>query len=187
MGGFFYNCPIFLNKKIMKTLLQKIIVLVFLAQVAFAQEEENPGYNQYSSSVFDSKQQTLNLVSKIDQTPKNSVFFQNKEVIVQQVGDFNTFNASLQADNMTVSALQNGNENQISLIKSANSIEQKFVQQGQNNTIGDYTYYTNYSVNTQMIQQGNNQSIQNYGTNSLSKDMKVSQTGNGASVIILNH
>ena len=38
-----------------------------------------------------------------------------------------------------------------------------------------------------MIQQGNNQSIQNYGTNSLSKDMKVSQTGNGASVIILNH
>ena len=113
----------------MKTLLQKIIVLVFLAQVAFAQEEENPGYNQYSSSVFDSKQQTLNLVSKIDQTPKNSVFFQNKEVIVQQVGDFNTFNASLQADNMTVSALQNGNENQLSLIQSANSIEQKFVQQ----------------------------------------------------------
>lgn len=169
----------------MKTLLQIFVFLVILTQSVFAQEEENPGYNQYSSSIFDSKQQTLNLVSKIDKLP-SALLFQNKEVIVQQVGDFNTFNAALQSENINISVLQNGNENQISLAKNANSIEQKLVQQGQKNTISDFTYYTNYDVNTQMVQQGNNQSIQNYGTNSLSKDMKVTQSGNGASVIILN-
>ena len=50
----------------------------------------------------------------------------------------------------------------------------------------DYSYRTNYEVHNQMIQKGNNQNIKSIGTNSISKDMKVSQAGNGASVIILN-
>ena len=38
----------------------------------------------------------------------------------------------------------------------------------------------------EMIQKGDNQNIQSIGTNSLSKNMKITQTGNGASVILIN-
>ena len=38
----------------------------------------------------------------------------------------------------------------------------------------------------ELNQNGDYQSIQNIGTNSLSKDMKISQTGIGASIIIIN-
>ena len=37
-----------------------------------------------------------------------------------------------------------------------------------------------------MIQNGNDQKIQSYGTNSISKDMKITQNGNGSAIIILN-
>jgi len=52
--------------------------------------------------------------------------------------------------------------------------------------ITDFTLHTNYDVKTEMIQNGDNQNIQNIGTNSISKNMKITQTGNGASIILIN-
>lgn len=150
-------------------------------------EEENIGFNQYSSSIFDSKENTLNLVSDMSKGENSSIQNQIPSgVLIQQIGEYNTFNANLRAEAVNISVSQNGNENQLTLDKEANSISQRVIQQGENNAITDFTYYTRYDVNMEMVQQGNNQNIQNYGTNSLSKDMKVTQTGNGASVIIIN-
>lgn len=173
----------------MKSLFNIAIALLLFTTIAKAQdEEENIGFNQYSSSVFDSKENTLNLVSKIPSST-NQVNAQNQisnGILIQQIGDYNNFNANLQAEKVAISVTQNGNDNLISLDKQADVISQRIIQQGENNTVTDFTYYTKYDVNMEMVQQGNNQSIQNYGTNSLSKDMKVTQTGNGASVIIIN-
>jgi len=156
-------------------------------QVAVAQdEEENIGFNQYSSSVFDSKQNALNLVSKLPSTTPTQTFIPSG-ILIQQIGDFNTFNANLKTENVSISLLQNGYDNSVMLDKEAKSISQKIIQDGNNNQISDFTYYSRYDVNMQMIQQGSNQNIQSYGTNSLSKDMTVTQTGNGASVIIINN
>jgi len=167
----------------------KIMLFVFglFFQAAFAQEEENPGFDQYSSSIFDSKEKTLHVVSSMNPEQSTSVLLQKGDVLVQQIGNYNLFNANLKANDVDISVLQNGNDNAVSLTKQANTITQRIVQSGENNAIQDFTYYTRYDVNTQMIQQGNNQNIQSYGTNSLSKDMKVTQSGNGSTVIILNH
>ena len=80
----------------------------------------------------------------------------------------------------------NGNNNEYLLVKEATNITVGINQNGNSNKIDDYSYRTNYDVNTQMIQNGNNQNIKSIGTNAISKDMKVTQIGNGASVIILN-
>lgn len=170
----------------MKPLFLKIMLLGLFSQVALAQEEENPGFDQYSSSVFNSKEETLFVVSSMNPRQSANALFQKGDVLVQQIGDYNLFNANLKANEVNLSILQNGNDNAISLTKQANTITQNIIQSGENNAIQDFTYYTRYDVNMQMIQQGNNQNIQNYGTNSLSKDMKVTQSGNGSSVIILN-
>ena len=70
--------------------------------------------------------------------------------------------------------------------KIANQINQTIIQSGDNNTISDLTYYSNYKVDMDITQTGTNLNVQNIGTNSISKDMKISQTGNGTSIIIIN-
>lgn len=164
-----------------------VTVFLLFVQVSKAQdEEENIGFNQYSSSVFDSKQNALNLVSKIPSSAPTQAFIPSG-ILIQQIGDFNSFAANLKTENVSISLSQNGNDNSVVLDKEAKSISQKILQEGNNNQITDFTYYSKYDVNMQMIQQGSNQNIQSYGTNSLSKDMTVTQTGNGASVIIINN
>ncbi|RRJ93022.1 hypothetical protein [Flavobacterium macacae] len=172
----------------MKSLFIKLVFITLFSQAIFAQEEgENPGFDQYSSSVFDSKENALNLVSKMNVNQSLNTLSNNPSgIMIQQIGDFNTVNASFKSSNVNFSVAQNGNNNLIEVSKEANSINQAIIQNGSNNTVSDFTYYTNYDVNMQMIQQGDNQNIQNYGTNSLSKDMKISQSGNGTGVIIIN-
>lgn len=105
---------------------------------------------------------------------------------IQQIGDLNKVKAFLKSNETKVAVDQNGNRNELFLDKSAKTLTQNIIQQGDNNKISDFTLHTNYNVNMEMIQKGDNQNIQSIGTNSLSKNMKITQTGNGASVILIN-
>lgn len=173
----------------MKAIFYTLIVFLLFPMASFAQEEgENSGFEQYSSDVFDKKENALNLVSNMN-TPSGTVetLSVNPGIMIQQIGDFNQAAANLSGNTVNFSLVQNGNTNFAEISKSAETINQAVLQNGSNNTITDLSLYTNYDVNMQMIQNGENQSIQNYGTNSLSKDMTVTQSGNGASVIIINN
>lgn len=160
--------------------------LTFFTQFVFSQEEnKNADFNQYSSSLFDSEENALFVISKFPKE-SNTIQVNNNNVNIQQIGNYNVINANVVSDNSNLVLIQNGLNNTLNIDKTANEINQKITQLGNNNTISDLTYYTNYKVNMEMNQNGNNQNIQNIGTNSLSKDMKISQTGNGTSIIIIN-
>lgn len=167
----------------------KIYLILFafiFTQFGFSQEKEDNGdFNQYSSSLFDSEQNSLFVVSKMPEKT-NRIQTNQNAVNIQQIGDYNVINANFNAENSKLFITQNGINNLIDFTKNSEELTQKMTQIGNNNTISDLTYYTNYKVNMELNQNGNNQSIQNIGTNSLSKDMIVSQTGNGASIIIIN-
>jgi hypothetical protein len=170
----------------MKTKIYIVLFAIIFTQFGFSQEEDNNGdFKQYSSSLFDSEQNSLFVVSNM--TDKlNPVQLNQNNINIQQIGDYNVINANVNSDNSNLFMTQNGVNNSIDLIKNTPELTQSISQLGNDNTISDLTYYTNYKVNMEMNQNGNNQSIQNIGTNSMSKDMKISQTGNGASVIIIN-
>lgn len=172
----------------MKALFFKITFISLFTQLSFAQENENPGFDQYSSSIFDSKENALNLVSKMASNSSSLIGNNPSGVVIQQIGDLNTINANFKSTTSKVNflAVQEGDLNLMNVQKNANEINQAMLQQGNGNTISDFTYYTSYNVNMEMIQKGDNSNIQNYGTNSLSKDMKISQTGNAAEIIIIN-
>lgn len=172
----------------MKTYILNSVFLFFLSSIIYAQEKEgNSDFRSYSSSVFNSKEKALSIVSTMDKKAQNNLDLQIKSgVQIQQIGDFNIANALLKSNETKVEVTQNGNNNQLLLNKTAKTITQNIVQQGNNNKISDFTLQTNYNVNMEMNQKGNNQNIQNIGTNSLSKNMKITQTGNGASVILIN-
>lgn len=172
----------------MKTLILNSVFLILFSNAFYAQEKEDDSYfKNYSSSLFNSKEKAFSVVSEMSKKDQ-AVLNQNIPlgVQIQQIGTLNTVNAYLKSNETKVAIDQNGDGNTLFLDKKANTITQNIVQQGSNNRISDFTLKTNYNVNTEMIQKGDNQNIQSVGTNSLSKNMKITQTGNGASIILIN-
>lgn len=165
-----------------------ITTLLLTTPMFYAQQkEDNVGFEQYSSSVFNSREMAMSVVSVLDKKAQKDLNLKLQSgVQIQQIGDLNKVNAILKANETKVSVEQNGNQNDVLLDKSAKSINQSVLQQGSNNRIFDFTLKTNYDINMQIVQKGDNQNIQNIGTNSLSKNMKITQTGNGASIILIN-
>jgi hypothetical protein len=164
-----------------------ILILLLISSVSYAQEkEDNSDFKQYSSSIFNSKETALSVVSSMNKKTDTFINQPSSGVLIQQIGDFNKVSATFQANEAKLSVEQNGDGNELFLDKAAQTINQNVVQQGDNNQISDFTFRTNYNVKMEMIQNGDNQNIQNIGTNSISKNMKITQSGNGASVILIN-
>jgi len=173
----------------MKLFCLNIFFCLFFSTVVFSQEEEeNAGFNQYSSSVFNSKKNTLHFISSLkEEQTKGTVSGTNFSlVIIDQVGQNNYVNTNLKAPYINLKVTQTDDNNEFILDKQGNSITQEVYQNGRNNSIRDFSLRMNEEVNTEYIQQGDNQKIEIIGSNSLSKSMKVIQSGNGASVIIVN-
>lgn len=124
--------------------------------------------------------------SLANNSQSNHYFF-NAEVQLQQIGNHNTFNAQIKAKTASIAVLQKGNSNTVTLDKFANSIDQKVIQQGNNNTVYDYGANANFNLKSEFVQKGNYQTIKSYGSNSISQDLKIIQSGNGSSVILINN
>lgn len=165
-----------------------IVICLSFAYVSFAQGTAGNNQQNENSSFLLFSTENLHLVSNTIKNQEDLLVTKKlqRDVMIQQIGSFNYVNANLKAKDINVALVQNGIDNEIFMDKNANSIVQKIVQEGQNNYIKDFSLYVNYDINMEIIQKGNNQNIQNYGTNSLSRNMKIIQSGNGASVIILN-
>lgn len=172
----------------MKTLVLNIVMVFLFCPVFYGQgKEDTPEFKSYSSSIFNSKEMAMNVVSNLDKKAQKDLNLKIQSGIqIQQIGDLNKVNAILKTNESKVSVEQNGNRNDVWLDKSAKSITQSVLQQGDNNRLFDFTFKTNYNINMEIVQKGDNQNIQNIGTNSLSKNMKITQTGNGASIILIN-
>lgn len=107
-------------------------------------------------------------------------------ILIQQIGNYNTSAITVSSKQTSISLTQNGDNNDYLLVKNAAKIKANIIQNGNSNSINDYTRATNYETNSQMMQNGSNLTIKSIGTNSISKDMKVNQIGNGTSIIIIN-
>lgn len=168
----------------MKTIFLKHIALIMLFSVAtcFSQEEEDQ-----LISVFSSKENSLDVVSKFSSKPIQNVpeTIQNT-IYIQQIGNNNYSFADIKSPDATVNFNQSGNNNSIFLDKNASEINQFVAQDGNNNSVVDFNYNFNGTVNSTFSQSGNNHTILSIGSNTISKDLTIKQSGNSGSVIILN-
>ncbi|MEC5165917.1 hypothetical protein RCH18_001651 [Flavobacterium sp. PL11] len=173
-------------------LILSVIFLSFTQIILSQNNEEYSALNKNSGKSLTERNLAINILLAANNSTNNNVktdLSKNKTgaVIIQQIGNYNQTLLNVQSDLSSVNVNQNGDNNEYNLIKDAKTITASIYQNGINNTINDYSYRTNYNVNTEMLQNGNNQNIKSIGTNSISKDLKVSQSGNGASVIIINN
>ncbi|MBG6061149.1 minor curlin subunit [Flavobacterium sp. CG_9.1] len=175
----------------MKSISLNIILCLFFFQLVLAQGEPvNYKYDDDNNiSLLDKKEATLYISSNshiVNSRASLNLQLMGSNVQIQQIGNYNSVNSYLKSKIIDISVVQKGNNNEVLLDKQANSLNQKVIQLGNNNKIHDFALYTKYDVTMELIQKGNNQNIQNFGSNSISRDMKVIQSGTGASVIIIN-
>jgi minor curlin subunit len=164
-----------------------VIAALFSSQLISAQGTETSQSKTVEIALVGTKEGALYLTTTDlsgNTTAKQQAF--DNTVQMQQIGDYNTFNAVLSSNTTAVSVLQKGSNNTILLNKQALSIEQKVLQLGDNNTIYDFATYSRYHIKNEFVQKGNNLTINSFGSNSISRDLKIIQSGNGATVLLIN-
>jgi len=108
-------------------------------------------------------------------------------VIIQQIGDKNSFQLNVNTPNLNLAVKQVGNYNELNLSATAPIFSPSYEQLGDSNSINTISMYSTDKIETQFIQKGNNLNLINLGSNSISKDMIISQHGNSGLVYIFNH
>jgi hypothetical protein len=146
---------------------------------------------------FNSSTETDNLIKKefvsvqnSDQNnakTSNSYLLNNNMIQISQVGVSNYADVNVKSNSAKMTINQDGSNNYLQVYKNAKEINQSIEQTGKNNFISDFSLYSGGSIDMALSQEGNNLKIYNNGTNSISKDLKISQTGNSASIYIFNH
>jgi hypothetical protein len=145
---------------------------------------------------FNSSTETNNLINKefvsvqnaVQNNAKtsNSYLLNNNMIQISQIGYSNYADVNVKSNNAKMTINQDGSGNYLEVYKSAKQINQSMIQTGNNNFISDFSLYSGTPIDVIFSQEGNNLSIFNNGSNSISKDLKISQTGNSGSVYIFN-
>lgn len=176
----------------MKTVLHYFsLLLVFLIHQDLTAQQENVSSvntgNSQEQNLENNRNFILNSVKNtlvVPQVITNSAF--NNSIQITQIGDYNNYQIQLKAAQSALKMNQFGDKNEVNLYKSVPNIMQSIQQNGDSNYISDFSTYSNQKVDMQINQQGNNLNLYSNGTNSISKDLKITQTGNSGTVYIFN-
>ncbi|MHC0440795.1 hypothetical protein [Flavobacterium sp. 3-210] len=108
-------------------------------------------------------------------------------VKIAQIGNYNQANFTIISNNAYVTAQQTGNNNYMNVYKKADEINQSYIQSGNNNYISDVSSSYSRGVESMKVnQEGNNLTIFSIGSNSISKDMIINQSGNSGTIYVFN-
>ena len=168
-----------------------ILFAVIFSQIVFSQKKNDEGSDP---SIIVPSREVVSLVSGFNESVANHGETKSQEmstgnvILIEQGGKFNFAYANLNAKVMNVQVTQEGDYNFYELIKkSGNMVEAKAEQKGQNNFVLHNSLFGENDMYLETVQRGNNLTIQSIGSNSISSNMKITQTGIGASVIVINN
>ncbi|MNR46198.1 hypothetical protein D3C85_1651350 [compost metagenome] len=74
----------------------------------------------------------------------------------------------------------------MNVYKKTDEINQSYIQSGNNNYISDVSLYSQGVDAMKVNQEGNNLTVFSTGSNSISKDMIINQSGNSGTIYIFN-
>jgi hypothetical protein len=116
----------------------------------------------------------------------NQFLLNNNLINVQQIGNFNYSNIYVQSKEANLQVNQFGDNNYADVYRNAYELNETINQTGNNNFISDYSVYSDETVNTTFNQNGDNLTIISNGSNSISKNLQINQTGNSGTIYIYN-
>lgn len=160
-----------------------VVLCVFLGNAQQMESDASPAI----SKLLNTESITLkNIV--LDNNKSNASSVLNRNIVqISQLGQSNDTDIVIRSSKSNLKVSQNGSNNNLEFNKSAKELSQTIVQTGNENYISDTSLYYGKPIDMTISQQGNNLKLINSGTNSISKDLKISQSGNSGSVYIFNH
>jgi hypothetical protein len=162
-----------------------VIFLSFPFVVVAQEDYEN---NSLDGSTLMTKELLVrNNKVNIDNSQNTNQYLQNNNLIqIQQIGNYNYSSVYVRSNVSDVQVSQNGDNNFTNVYRNAYMLNENINQTGNNNFISDFSAYSSEPVNTSFNQYGNNLTIINTGSNSISKNLQINQTGNSGTVYIYN-
>ena len=128
-----------------------------------------------------------NEIGQVQQSSNVQFLTNNNLIHISQICFNNYSDVSVQNESSKIVINQYGSNNYIDVYKKAYDLTQSVTQYGNNNYVSDFSLYTSGSINMAINQEGNNLTLFNNGSNSISKDLKITQTGNSGAIYIFNH
>ncbi|WP_217341300.1 hypothetical protein, partial [Flavobacterium sp. A45] len=123
----------------------------------------------------------------IENSQSTNQYLQNNNLVqIQQIGNYNYSSIYVKSNVAEVQVNQNGDNNFANVYRNAYMVNENINQTGNNNFISDFSVYSDEPVNTTFNQYGNNLTIYSTGSNSISKNLQINQTGNSGTVYIYN-
>lgn len=165
----------------------KIVLYLFFTLVvctnSFAQIEEDHSNDITELLNYESPFSTMLLQTTSNQKPPA---VQN-EVFILQVGTGNSINSKLVSTNSNTNYIQNGDFNEIDTQVTAEIVQQNIFQQGNSNTVVDFSGAPSAETSLNVSQNGNNSDFVNYGSNSISNDLQFKMSGDSQTIIVKNY
>lgn len=118
---------------------------------------------------------------------ENMIIQNNNNLIqIQQIGNYNYSDVNVRSNAVSMEVNQFGDNNYTNVYRNTYDLNENVFQAGNNNFISDFSVYSPDPVNTSFNQQGNNLTIISNGSNSISKNLQINQSGNSGTVYIYN-
>jgi len=172
----------------MKSKINIFLFAIVFSCISFANAQEEQLDSSIKTFVLINKDVISNQNNGVDITKSANKFLQNNNLIhISQIGFYNHSNVTVNNENSKMIINQNGVNNYLEVYKNANELNQFVMQSGNNNFVSDFSLYSASPINMSISQDGNNLSLYNNGSNSISKDLKITQTGNSGTIYIFNH
>lgn len=163
-------------------LLFAIVISVFSFEKVHAQNTENA-----EGTLVESQERFITL-SQLQNNAAEQVARENlagnNAVFIQQIGSDNQVFSNITAQSSDIRIIQNGDQNLIDINENSSEIQKLITQNGNNNTIIDFSFNPNATTNLDIIQEGNNILFERFGSNELSNSLQFRITGNNRTVIV---
>lgn len=172
----------------MKTKFNIFLFILVLLTSFFAKSQE---FNSSANSLLLVSKDLIyignNQIGQVEQSSNIPFHVNNNLIHISQIGLNNYSDVNVNNESSKIIIGQYGSNNYVSVDKSAYDLTQSVTQYGNNNYVSDFSLYTSGSINMAINQDGNNLTLFNNGSNSISRDLKITQTGNSGAIYIFNH
>ncbi|MDH7444630.1 hypothetical protein [Aquimarina sp. 2201CG14-23] len=158
------------------------VFCLFIVGNTYAQNTENA-----NASLVESQERfiTLNqLESNTSAQIARENMVGNNAVFIQQIGTGNQVFSTITAQTSDIRLNQNGEQNLIDINETSREIEKFITQNGNNNTVTDFSFNPDVSTSLEILQEGDNLSFERFGSNELTKNLKFKMTGNARTIIV---
>ena len=156
--------------------LKKIIAIIFLLISFTAISQEN---SQSEKRIINQNLIDYKLTTVISQSQTNSA-------LITQIGNQNYNQNTIIASQSFIQVYQNGHFNSTDIYRFEAEVNEFILQNGNGNTIHEMSMGNYNTIENQYIQNGDNNRITSFGSNTISENLKIQINGNNTSVIIIN-